>query len=175
MNWIAPLVLVSMMLASGMEPCLCQAASPTTTVTPAMTQGAIQNVLDSAKSATISPDWLYAIARQESAFASDARSSVGARGLMQLMPSTARKVAHSMGVSYRSADLYRPETPERAVELVRTYASEETAYNQELFRASLCAALTPGELRVVADSVGLGDAQLVVDTDRHMSLQLARR
>jgi soluble lytic murein transglycosylase len=29
---------------------------------------------------------------------------------MQLMPSTAKKVAHSMGVPYRSADLYQPET-----------------------------------------------------------------
>ena len=72
-------------------------------------------------------------------------------------------------------DLYRPETPERAVELVGMYAAEETPYNQELFRASLCAALTPGELRVVADAVGLEDAQLVVDTDRHMSLQIAAR
>lgn len=68
------------------------------------------NMLDSAKTATIGPDWLYAIARQESAFASDARSQVGARGLMQLMPSTARKVAQSMGVPYHNADLYRPET-----------------------------------------------------------------
>ena len=67
-------------------------------------------MLASAKVATISPDWLYAIARQESAFASDARSAVGARGLMQLMPSTARKVAQSMGVPYRSADLYQPKT-----------------------------------------------------------------
>jgi soluble lytic murein transglycosylase len=68
------------------------------------------NMLASAKNATIGPDWLYAIARQESAFASDARSPVGARGLMQLMPSTARKVAQSMGVPYRSADLYQPKT-----------------------------------------------------------------
>jgi hypothetical protein len=44
---------------------------------------------------------------------------------------------------------------------------------KDLFRASLHAALTPGELWVLADQVGLGDARLVVDTDRHMSLQRA--
>ncbi len=69
-------------------------------------------------------------------------------------------------------DLYRPESEEQAVALVREHASEESAYNQELFRASLCAALTPDELRAVADRAGLADAEVVIDSDRHMSLQL---
>jgi len=71
-------------------------------------------------------------------------------------------------------DLYRPETNERARELVREHASGETAFNQELFRASLCAALTPEELRAVAVAAGLDEAEIVVDSDRHMSLQLGR-
>lgn len=37
--------------------------------------------------------WLFAIVRQESAFADDARSSSGALGLMQLMPATAAELA----------------------------------------------------------------------------------
>jgi len=37
--------------------------------------------------------WAYAITRQESAFKEDASSSAGAKGLMQLTPSTARQVA----------------------------------------------------------------------------------
>ncbi len=36
----------------------------------------------------IDPDWVYGVLRQESAFVTDARSSAGALGLMQLMPGT---------------------------------------------------------------------------------------
>ena len=40
--------------------------------------------------------WLYGLIRQESRFVANARSSAGARGLMQLMPSTARWVARKL-------------------------------------------------------------------------------
>ena len=49
---------------------------------------------------------LMAIARRESAFFPAARSPVGARGLMQVMPATGKQVASSLGTSLRSADLY---------------------------------------------------------------------
>jgi ubiquinone/menaquinone biosynthesis C-methylase UbiE len=68
-------------------------------------------------------------------------------------------------------DLFRPPDPERALELVRLYAAEETPYQQELFRASLHAALEPDELRVVAAEAGLQGVELTLDSDRHMSLQ----
>jgi soluble lytic murein transglycosylase len=42
--------------------------------------------------------WVYGLIRQESRFIQDARSSVGASGLMQLMPATARFVARKLNV-----------------------------------------------------------------------------
>ncbi|MEH6526356.1 MAG: lytic transglycosylase domain-containing protein [Sneathiella sp.] len=48
---------------------------------------------------------VFAIMRQESAFASDAISSAGARGLMQLMPATAKYVSRSLKVSYSKYQL----------------------------------------------------------------------
>lgn len=59
----------------------------------------------------ISLPWVLAIMRQESAFADDAVSRVGARGLMQLMPATARQVAKSLGQRKpKRSDLLRPAT-----------------------------------------------------------------
>jgi soluble lytic murein transglycosylase len=50
----------------------------------------------------LQPSWLFAVARQESAFMSDARSSAGALGLMQILPSTARLTARRFDIPLAS-------------------------------------------------------------------------
>tara|TARA_B100000809_G_scaffold262483_1_gene313552 strand:- start:1173 stop:3140 length:1968 start_codon:yes stop_codon:yes gene_type:complete len=57
----------------------------------------------------IEPQLLFAVARQESAFSPDARSRVGATGLMQLMPGTAKDTARKIGITYKKSDLLRPD------------------------------------------------------------------
>ncbi len=62
---------------------------------------------------------VHAIARQESLFDREAVSHAGARGLMQLMPATAREQAGKMGLSYEQARLTRD--PDYNVMLGSTY------------------------------------------------------
>jgi len=51
----------------------------------------------------VDPAWIYGLIRQESRFIEDIRSNAGAIGLMQIMPSTARFVAHRIGLqNYRT-------------------------------------------------------------------------
>lgn len=65
-------------------------------------------MLDNASRRNLQPSWLFAVARQESAFMEDARSSAGALGLMQVLPSTAEITARRfnipLGSSYELLD-----------------------------------------------------------------------
>jgi len=47
----------------------------------------------------LDPAYVYGLIRQESRFIMDARSSVGASGLMQVMPATARETARHIGLT----------------------------------------------------------------------------
>lgn len=57
------------------------------------------------QTADVPAELAMAIARRESEFFVDARSGVGALGLMQLMPPTAREMAGKLGVSFSRARL----------------------------------------------------------------------
>ena len=54
-----------------------------------------------AREAGLDPAFIFGLIRQESRFITDTRSHVGASGLMQLMPATARWTAKRIGLDYR--------------------------------------------------------------------------
>ena len=55
------------------------------------------------------PALVLAITRQESGFDPNVRSGAGARGMMQLMPTTAKLLARKIGISYSPGQLDEPE------------------------------------------------------------------
>ena len=62
-----------------------------------------------AKLAKLQPELIYGVLRQESLYRANAVSSAGARGLLQLLPETARRTAQSLGRPKPSVDdLYVP-------------------------------------------------------------------
>ena len=75
-----------------------------------------------ASAARIEPTWAYGIARSESLFMRDVRSSAGAVGLMQLMPKTGRMVARKIKLPY--AGLATLTDPESNIRLGTSYLGE---------------------------------------------------
>ena len=61
-------------------------------------------VVKRAQSINLDPAYVYGLIRQESRFIMDARSGVGASGLMQVMPATARETARRIGLTGFTAD-----------------------------------------------------------------------
>jgi soluble lytic murein transglycosylase len=61
-------------------------------------------VVKRAQSINLDAAYVYGLIRQESRFIMDARSGVGASGLMQVMPATARETARRIGMTGFTAD-----------------------------------------------------------------------
>ncbi|UCU99801.1 lytic transglycosylase domain-containing protein [Acidovorax radicis] len=61
-------------------------------------------VVERANGIGLDPAYVYGLIRQESRFIMDARSGVGASGLMQVMPATARWTAKKIGLTNFTAD-----------------------------------------------------------------------
>jgi soluble lytic murein transglycosylase len=79
-------------------------------------------VNQAAKLAQLPQDWILAVMRQESLFRKDAVSHADARGLMQMLPSTAAAIAHRWHLSLAGRDaLFDPSS---AVTLGAVYLRE---------------------------------------------------
>lgn len=99
-----------------------------------------------ARTRGLHPSWVFAITRQESAFMSDARSGVGAGGLMQLMPGTAKETARRFGIPLRSPrQVLEPDTN---IQLGAAYLSQVHAqFNGNRILASAAYNAGPGRVR----------------------------
>lgn len=67
-------------------------------------------VKEEARDQGVDEAWVYGLTRQESRFVSNAKSGVGAAGLMQLMPATASWVAKRMGIGYSGGMIHQQDT-----------------------------------------------------------------
>ncbi|MFT6835452.1 MAG: soluble lytic murein transglycosylase [Francisellaceae bacterium] len=66
-------------------------------------------IVEAAKKYKVDPIWILSLMRQESHFRVDAGSWVGALGLMQLMPTTAKYIANKYSIPYvSSGSLFTP-------------------------------------------------------------------
>jgi soluble lytic murein transglycosylase len=90
--------------------------------------------------------WVFAITRQESAFMDDARSGVGASGLMQLMPGTAKETARKFSIPLASPQ--QVLDPDKNIQLGAAYLSQvHSQFNGNRVLASAAYNAGPGRVR----------------------------
>ena len=99
-----------------------------------------------AKSRSLHSSWVFAITRQESAFMNDARSGVGASGLMQLMPATAKETAKRFGIPLTSPQ--QVLNPDTNIQLGAAYLSQiHGQFNGNRVLATAAYNAGPGRVR----------------------------
>ena len=67
-------------------------------------------------------------------------------------------------------DLFRPDSSEQVENLVQTYAGSDNDEQQQLFRQSLHAALTPAEMAELMQSLGWPGSSVEQTSDRHWTV-----
>lgn len=113
--------------------------------------------------------WVYGLMRQESRFVTDAHSSAGAKGLMQLMPATARWVARKTGLAgYHPGKVTEPETNvtlgTRYLKMVLDALDDNpvlaaAAYNAGPVRARRWRADGPLEAAIYAETIPISETR----------------
>ncbi|MBF5040114.1 transglycosylase SLT domain-containing protein [Methylophilus sp. 13] len=121
------------------------------------------------RSREIDEAWVYGIIRQESRFMHYAKSSVGAGGLMQVMPATAKWIAKKLGLnSYHDGMLHDIETNVNLGTYYMRYTLDTfngqevmatAAYNAGPSRARRWAATTPLEGAIYAETIPFSETR----------------
>ncbi len=124
-------------------------------------QAARENDIDEA--------WVYGLMRQESRFVNVARSSVGAAGLMQIMPATARWIAKRLGIRRFQVDEMRD--PARNIQFGAYYLKHvlstldgspvlaTAAYNAGPGRAQRWRSTQPMEAAIYIESIPFAETR----------------
>jgi len=129
--------------------------------------------------------WVYGLMRQESRFATSAKSDSGAAGLMQIMPSTARWVAGKLGLKrYRKSLIHQLDTNLR----IGTYYMKSVlsrsennpvlasaAYNAGPFRALQWRGDKPLEGAIYAETIPYGETRDYVEKVMSNTVYYARQ
>ena len=125
-----------------------------------------------AKDQSIDEAWVYGITRQESRFIYSARSSVGASGLMQLMPATAKWAAKRVGMdNYNNSMIHELDTNIALGTYYLRYTLDlfngqevmaTAAYNAGPNRAKKWAAVTPLEGAIYAETIPFSETRSYV-------------
>jgi len=127
-------------------------------------------IVPAAQENDLHPLFLFSLARQESLFEGFIGSAAGARGLMQIIPSTGAYIAELMGWpnNYTADDLYRPLVN---VHFGAAYlARQRQAFDGDLYAALAAYNAGPGNAAVWHDLSG-GDPDLFLEIIRYPETQ----
>jgi len=122
-------------------------------------------VVPNAEAQGLHPLFLFSVIRQESLFEGFVRSIAGARGLMQIIPSTGASIARTIGwpVSFEPEDLYRPNV---SIRLGAHYmASNLKLLDNDLYAALAAYNAGPGNAAVWKELAG-DDPDLLLEVVR---------
>ncbi len=124
-----------------------------------------------AREQAIDEAWVYGITRQESRFVYSAKSNVGASGLMQLMPATAKWAAKRVGMDYNNSMIHELDTNIALGTYYLRYTLDlfsgqevmaTAAYNAGPNRAKKWMAATPLEGAIYAETIPFSETRSYV-------------
>ena len=133
----------------------------------------------------LDPAWVYGLMRQESRFTLNARSAVGALGLMQIMPATARWIARRLGIEdFRASSAHDLDTNLRFGTYYLRYALDGLAdqpvlatagYNAGPLRARRWQADRPLDATIYIDTIPFQETRDYVKKVMNNAMFYARR